>query len=64
MIEKRIFTRFLRYVRLINENLKSEDELENAVDEALNALLLNVIQVCIKKTQKIYQQFVPSYEIA
>jgi hypothetical protein len=44
-----------------NKNPKSQRELENAVDEALNGLSLNVIQACIKKTQKVYQQFVSSY---
>ncbi|CAF4929330.1 unnamed protein product, partial [Rotaria socialis] len=39
------------------KNPKSQDELENAVVEALNDLSLNVIQACIKKTQRIYQQF-------
>jgi hypothetical protein len=33
-----------------NKNPKSQRELENAVDEALNDLSLNVIQACIKKT--------------
>ncbi len=33
----------------------------NAVDEALNSLSLNVIQACIRKTQKVYEQFVSSY---
>ncbi len=47
---------------LSNKNSKSQRELEkNAVDEALNGLSLNVLQVCIKKTHKLYQQFVSSY---
>ncbi len=46
-----------------NKNSKLQHELENAFDEALNGLSLNVIQSCIKKTHKIYQQFVSSYEI-
>ncbi len=32
-----------------NKNPKSQRELENAIDEALNDLSLNVIQACIKK---------------
>ncbi len=44
-----------------NKNPKSQDELENVADEALDDLLLYVIQACIKKTQKVYQQFVSSY---
>ncbi len=47
--------------KIKNKNPKSQDELENAVDDALNDLSLNVIQACIKKTQKIYQQFASSY---
>ena len=47
--------------KIKNKNPKSQRELENAVDEALNGLSLNVIQACIKKTQKIYQHFVSSY---
>ncbi len=43
------------------KNLKSQRELENAIDEALDRLSLNFIQACIKKTQKIYQHFVSSY---
>jgi hypothetical protein len=39
----------------------SQRELKNAVDEALNGLSLNVIQACIKNTQKVYQHFVSSY---
>ena len=31
-------------------NPKSQGELENAVDEVLNNLSLNIIQACIKKT--------------
>ena len=33
-----------------NKSPKSQHELENAVDDALNDLSLNVIQACIKKT--------------
>lgn len=44
-----------------SKNPKSQDELENAVDEALQSLSLSVIQSCIKKTQEIYQQFVSRY---
>ncbi|CAF4138915.1 unnamed protein product [Rotaria sp. Silwood2] len=44
-----------------NNNPKSQCELENAVDEALDGLSMNIIQACIKKTQKIYEQFVSSY---
>lgn len=44
-----------------NKDPKSPHELENAVDEALDELSLSAIQSCIKKTQKIYQQFVSSY---
>jgi transposase len=44
-----------------NKNPKSQDELENAVDEGFDGLSLNVIQACIKNTQKIYQQFASSY---
>jgi transposase len=44
-----------------SKNPKSQNELENAIDEALYSLSINVIQSCIKKTQKIYQQFVSSY---
>ena len=47
--------------RVKSKNPKSQDELENTVDEALQSLSLNVIQSCIKKTQKIYQQFVSRY---
>ncbi len=44
-----------------NNNPKSQDELENAVDEAFDGLSLNVIQACIENTQKMYQQFASSY---
>jgi transposase len=44
-----------------SKNPKSQNELENAIDEALYSLSLNVIQSCIKKTQKIYQQSASSY---
>ncbi|CAF1066025.1 unnamed protein product [Rotaria sordida] len=47
--------------KIKNKNPKSQRELENAVDEVLNGLSLSVIQACIKKTQKVYQQFVSSY---
>ena len=40
---------------------KSQNELEIAIDQALDSLSLSVVQSCIKKTQKIYQQFVSSY---
>ncbi len=46
-----------------NKNPKSQDELENPVDEAFDGISLNVIQACIKKTHKIYQQFASSYQI-
>ena len=45
------------------KNPKSQCELENAIDEALNDLSLSVIQACIQKTQNVYQQFVSSYQI-
>ncbi len=47
--------------KIKNNNPKSQRELENAIDEALNDLSLNVVQACIKKTQKVYEQFVSSY---
>ncbi|CAF1625327.1 unnamed protein product, partial [Adineta ricciae] len=43
------------------KNPKSQNEWENTVDQAIYSLSLNVVQSCIKKTQKIYQQFVSSY---
>ncbi len=43
------------------KNPKSQGELEGAVYEAIDGLSLNVIQACIGKTQKIYQQSVSSY---
>ncbi len=46
---------------LSNRKPKSKRELENAIDEALNDLSLNVVQACIKKTWKVYEQFVSSY---
>ena len=42
-------------------NPKSQRELENAIDQALNDISLNVVQACIRKTQKVYEQFVSSY---
>ncbi len=46
---------------LSNRKPKSQRELENAIDEALNDLSLNIVQACIKKTQKVYEQFLSSY---
>ena len=40
---------------------KTQNELENAVDQALYSLPLIAVQSCIKKTQKTYQQLIPSY---
>ena len=40
---------------------KTQNELENAVDQVLYSLSLTAVQSCIKKTQKIYQQIVSSY---
>ena len=45
----------------IKKNSKSQHELKNGMDKVLNGLSLNVIQACIKKTQKVYQHFVSSY---
>ncbi len=47
--------------RVKSKHPKSQNELENAVDEVLQNLSLNVVQSCIKKTQEIYQQFVSLY---
>ncbi|CAF3958476.1 unnamed protein product [Rotaria sordida] len=47
--------------KIKTKNPKSQRELENAIDEVVNGLSLNVIQACIKKTQKVYQQLVSSY---
>ncbi|CAF1515077.1 unnamed protein product [Rotaria sp. Silwood1] len=47
--------------KIKTKNPKSQRELENAIDEALDGLSLIAIQACIKKTQKIYQHFVSSY---
>ena len=46
---------------LSNKKPKSQRELENVIGEALSGFSLNVIQAYIKKTQKVYQQFVFSY---
>jgi transposase len=43
------------------KNPKSQCELENAIDDALNDISLNVVQACIKKTQRVYEHFVSSY---
>lgn len=40
------------------KNQKSQGELEDAINEAIDGLSLNVIQAYIKQTQKIYQQFI------
>ena len=47
--------------KIKNKNPKSQDERENAIHETLNDLSLNLIQACIEKTQRVYQQFVFSY---